>query len=258
MEQKDRNNSNVRKPLHHSGEVGGDRGNLDDLRLAWEGSIAAGKEAIDRALSGESGPSLSQGRVEIEGTEYPWNEKTITVGQIRLLGNLPRDLQVIEVDPHNNERTLGEDERVIPKQGYRYGKKVSYKRGMTPRIRQELELVRQYYPDAEFRADGWIRLPAFEIKSDEWSKKSEDFCFKVPPGFPVQPLYGFYIRGGLEHKNKRPVLNYELSKDTPFDGVWGKFSWSIDRAWLRRAGKGTGNNLLSFIRSFNERLKEGN
>lgn len=67
--------------------------------------------------------------VEIEGTEYEWNKDTITVAEIRQLGNLPTDLPVIEIDPDNNERTLNEDEVIELKPGHRFGKKVRYKRG---------------------------------------------------------------------------------------------------------------------------------
>ena len=67
--------------------------------------------------------------VEIEGTEYPWPRDTITVPEIRTLGNLPQDLPVIEVDPDNIERTLAEAEIVTLKPGHRFGKKVRFKRG---------------------------------------------------------------------------------------------------------------------------------
>lgn len=67
--------------------------------------------------------------LDIEGREYPWNEDTISVPQIRELGNLPANLPVIEIDPDNNERTLAENEVIILKPGHRYGKKVRYKRG---------------------------------------------------------------------------------------------------------------------------------
>lgn len=67
--------------------------------------------------------------VEIEGTEYPWDKDTITVPEIRTLGNLPSDQPIIEVDAENNERQLAEDETVTLKPGHRFGKKVKYKRG---------------------------------------------------------------------------------------------------------------------------------
>ncbi len=67
--------------------------------------------------------------VEVEGVEHEWARNTITVPEIRQLGNLPSDLPVIEIDPDNNERTLADDELVTLKPGHRYGKKVRFKRG---------------------------------------------------------------------------------------------------------------------------------
>lgn len=67
--------------------------------------------------------------VEIDGTEYPWNEDMITVPQIRKLGNIPDNVPVIEIDPDNNEITLANDAVVTLKPGHRYGKKVKFKRG---------------------------------------------------------------------------------------------------------------------------------
>lgn len=67
--------------------------------------------------------------VEIDGTEYEWNQATITVPQIRDLGNIPANTPVIEVDPDNNETTLSEDAVITLKPGHRYGKKVKFKRG---------------------------------------------------------------------------------------------------------------------------------
>ena len=78
------------------------------------------------ARDSEKGPKYF---IEIEGTEYPWATETITVQEIRSLGNLPTDQPVIEVDPDNRERTLTEDEVITLKPGHRYGKKVRYQRG---------------------------------------------------------------------------------------------------------------------------------
>ena len=67
--------------------------------------------------------------VEIDGTEYEWDQATITVPQIRNLGNIPANTPVIEVDPDNNETTLSETAVITLKPGHRYGKKVKFKRG---------------------------------------------------------------------------------------------------------------------------------
>ena len=67
--------------------------------------------------------------VEIDGTEYPWNQDTITVAQIRQLGGIPDNTPVIEVDPNGNETTLSNDAVIDLKPGHRFGKKVKFKRG---------------------------------------------------------------------------------------------------------------------------------
>ena len=68
--------------------------------------------------------------VDIEGTDHPWDEPTITVPQIRELGGFDASQQVIEVNlQENTERTLAEDEVVPLKPGHGFGKKVKFRRG---------------------------------------------------------------------------------------------------------------------------------
>jgi Multiubiquitin len=82
------------------------------------------------ADSQQATKSKSKFEINIEGTDYPWNEGTITPAQIRELANLPADQPVIEVDlKSNTERTLTEDEAVEVKRGQGFGKKVRFQRG---------------------------------------------------------------------------------------------------------------------------------
>jgi hypothetical protein len=68
--------------------------------------------------------------VNIEGTEHPWGEETITVPQIRELGGFDRTQEVVEVDLENNtERTLKDGDVITLKPGHGFGKKVEFKRG---------------------------------------------------------------------------------------------------------------------------------
>jgi len=67
--------------------------------------------------------------VNIEGHEYEWDKPTITVPEIRLLGNLPPDQPVICEDEEGVERTLGENEVITIKPGHRHGRAPKYKRG---------------------------------------------------------------------------------------------------------------------------------
>jgi len=65
----------------------------------------------------------------IEGKEYPWDKETISVGEIRTLKKLPRDLPVVEEFPNGTEKTLGDNDIVLLKPGHRYGRAPKFKRG---------------------------------------------------------------------------------------------------------------------------------
>lgn len=67
--------------------------------------------------------------VNIEGTEHPWYKETITTEEIRILGNLPQNLPVVEEFPDGTERTLTPGEIVYLKPGHRFGRAPKFKRG---------------------------------------------------------------------------------------------------------------------------------
>ena len=67
--------------------------------------------------------------VNIEGVEYPWDKETITVVEIRSLGNIPSDQVVIQEAPDGSERTLGDNETVTLQPGHRHGRAARYRRG---------------------------------------------------------------------------------------------------------------------------------
>ena len=67
--------------------------------------------------------------VNVEGVEYPWDKETITVVEIRSLGNIPSDQVVIQEAPDGSERTLGDNETVTLQPGHRHGRASRYRRG---------------------------------------------------------------------------------------------------------------------------------
>lgn len=67
--------------------------------------------------------------LNIEGETVPWDDDTITTEQIAELGGWDVSLGVIEVDQHNNERTLAPGEVIEVKPGMGFGKKHRWKRG---------------------------------------------------------------------------------------------------------------------------------
>jgi hypothetical protein len=196
--------------------------------------------------------------VEIEGVEYPWSSPTITVAEIRTLGNLPAEQPVIEIDPCNQERTLAEGEVVQLKPGHRYGKKVRFKRGLD-RITAELELLRRYYPTAEWHpagAGGWVRIPGYQFPP-AWNRETDTICFEVPAGYPGQAPYGFCVTSGLRLKSGAAPQSYQEGASTPFPGSWGKFSWAHDNSWKAAGHISSGSNLANFVLTFADRLGQG-
>lgn len=67
--------------------------------------------------------------VNIEDKEYPWDEGSITVTELRTLGGLPSDQPVVQELADGTERTLGADETIDLQPGHRYGRAPKYRRG---------------------------------------------------------------------------------------------------------------------------------
>lgn len=75
---------------------------------------------------GSKGPKYE---INVEGVEYAWDKDTITIPEIRSLGGIPDDQQIVEVFDDNSEQTLAEDAVVEVKPGKGFGKKVKFQRG---------------------------------------------------------------------------------------------------------------------------------
>lgn len=67
--------------------------------------------------------------LNIEDTEYEWSKSTITVPELRTLGGIPTDQQIVVEDPEGGERTLLETDIITLKPGHRIGRAPKYKRG---------------------------------------------------------------------------------------------------------------------------------
>ena len=133
---------------------------------------------------------------------------------------------------------------------------------MRDRISRELELLRKFYPDTEIKELGdsaWFRIPSFPIPAETWNKTTATVCFETKVSYPGIPPYSFYVEGGLRSKGDNGVQpkDYEEPAATPFSGTWGRLSWQHASTWNPTEDLVSGSNLLNFVRSFAERLKEG-
>jgi 8-oxo-dGTP pyrophosphatase MutT (NUDIX family) len=127
---------------------------------------------------------------------------------------------------------------------------------MTERVQQELALLREVYPELEWRADVfWARLEQYSVPADLWSQDVVEIAFQIPQHVGAQP-YGFWVRPILQLKSGDQVKNYSFPVTTPFGDGWGQFSWAPAQ-WQPAAVIRDGTNMLHFVRSFADRLKEG-
>ena len=128
---------------------------------------------------------------------------------------------------------------------------------VTERIEQELTLLRAVYPDLEWRPDAfWVRIPDYPVPVALWETCSEgEVAFRIPPTVGEQP-YAFWVRPGLTAVGGRQITNYTYPTSTCFGDGWAQFSWAPEvRAptWRSPAS----SNMLNFVRSFADRLREG-
>lgn len=129
---------------------------------------------------------------------------------------------------------------------------------MSDRIRQELEIVRACYSNLEYREEGhWVRIPSYPAPEGIWNMSEVEVCFQMPEQLPGQAPYGLYVRPELLLRSGggRPD-NYTYPATTPFGDGWGKFSWQLE-PWRPTSDPRTGSNMLNFIWSFAERLRQG-
>ena len=134
---------------------------------------------------------------------------------------------------------------------------------MRPRIQQELKLLREVYPDIEhLEKDGedWFRLVDYPFPSGwrlaEAPISQANVLFKLSAGYPMAEPYGFLTPAGVNFEGKTPS-NTCSAPCAAFPGSWTQFSWAPEGTWTPSSEIERGSNLLSWVRSFAQRLKEG-
>lgn len=129
---------------------------------------------------------------------------------------------------------------------------------MQERIDQELALLRQRYPDLEYREEGrWIRVPAYPLPSG-WNRTSTDIAFQIPVGYPGTQPYGFCTSVGLQFNGQSPDNCQAADPMPPFEGgPWVRFSWTPETPWQPAAQVTAGSNLLNWVIGFADRFRQG-
>jgi hypothetical protein len=132
---------------------------------------------------------------------------------------------------------------------------------MDERIDAEFELIRKYYPTLVIsNCKRWGLIEKFVLPPGiHWNKEHIPICFNIPNGYPGSAPYGIYVPTDLQCDDKEPLSFRKVADNKPpFEGIWGMFSWSPDAGeWKPVADILKGSNLLNFIKTFDDRFKEG-
>jgi hypothetical protein len=130
---------------------------------------------------------------------------------------------------------------------------------MQERIEKELVLLRQRYPNLEYRQEGqWVRIPSYLLPAG-WDRPSTDVAFQIPVGYPGTPPYGIYTPQRSLFNKVQPE-NYQQAQQQPplGGGPWWVFSWQPqDGQWRPTADIVSGSNLLNWVLGFSDRFREG-
>lgn len=124
---------------------------------------------------------------------------------------------------------------------------------MTPWTEKQLALLRQSFPKMEhLPAENWCRLSSFTVPPG-WSASTVELCFRITESEAIAP-YGFWVRPALLLAGGTMPQNCTMGVQTGFGEGWAQFSWApVD--W-RPTASGGGDNILHFVRSFSDRLRD--
>lgn len=129
---------------------------------------------------------------------------------------------------------------------------------MMDRVHAEIELVRCHYRTLEFREqDFWGLIPDYPLPEDWRRGDSTEVAFQVPRDLFGQQPYGFWVRPPLTTPSGGPPTNTSGPVATGFGDGFQQFSWAPE-VWQPGAHPHNGSNLLDFVRSFAQRLREVN
>jgi hypothetical protein len=129
------------------------------------------------------------------------------------------------------------------------------------RLAQEIALLENAYPGLEHRIEGeahWVRIPGYPVPKG-WvhegaTVESVEIAFKIPEQMGAAP-YAFLVRPSLALATGGEVGNYTQIATCPWGADFGQFSWQ-PLEWVPHVDIETGANMLTFARSFAERLGE--
>ena len=128
---------------------------------------------------------------------------------------------------------------------------------MQERVTQEIALLKEKYSNLVHGQNyDWVMIPDFPLP-DGYNRQTTKLLFLIPNAYPHTAPDCFYVEIGLRLSNGNLPSNYNEEMNVPVGGPWGYFSWHPE-IWQPADEIQKGDNLLSFIKVVNLRLREAN
>ncbi len=125
---------------------------------------------------------------------------------------------------------------------------------MHERIIDETNLVRGKYPSLVHGNNyDWVMIPDYILPAG-YNRERTRLLFLIPNSYPHSAPDSFYVDKGLCLGNSNQIPNYSEGNNIPVPGEWGCFSWH-PQVWKPSDSIQMGDNLISFLRSVNLRLR---
>lgn len=126
---------------------------------------------------------------------------------------------------------------------------------MEERIAEEIRLLKDKYPSLQHgEGYAWVMIPDFNLP-EGYNRKITRLLFLISGSYPHVSPDNFYVDAGLKFANNNPLTSYSEGAQVPIEGSWGCFSWHPE-IWQPSAEIQKGDNLLTFMKSVNIRLRE--
>ncbi|OGX19585.1 MAG: hypothetical protein A3K83_03475 [Omnitrophica WOR_2 bacterium RBG_13_44_8b] len=126
---------------------------------------------------------------------------------------------------------------------------------MQERIIREITLLKNKYAGITHGENyDWVLITDYPLP-EGYNRTSTKLLFLIPSAYPHTSPDCFYVEKGLRLNNGNMPSNYNEHMDVPLGGEWGYFSWHQE-VWQSADQIENGDNLLTFIKSVNVRLRE--
>lgn len=127
---------------------------------------------------------------------------------------------------------------------------------MKERLDQEIALLRKEYPAVRHSENyDWVVVKDVPLP-DGYNRDATEILTFLPAGYPETPPDNFFVPAGLRLTNGDQIDAFNRNHRTHEGEQWARFSWHEDSGWSPTEDVKDASNLLTFMGTVEERLKE--